>query len=196
MIRGPALRPAWSYGNSCCGANSTLCWLRPRTFHEIVHGADQMMQIAADPLPDDDLRPRGLETSFQPHAVVPLARGLVLIEMLGFNPGCDECIALQVEHLRSVRLRHALRRDLRINSANAFLSAIASFVAIPCRQAPFASPFGAPVPVHAHQVYVSAADFSRAIGRARLIPASVISAVHFREHLPVGPRRPRVRHRR
>ena len=78
---------------------------------EVVHGIDEMAQVAPEAveLPDDQhvALAQGFEAGRQAGAVVAPARGQVLIEVLRSDPCRQQCITLQIEGLTAIRFRDA-----------------------------------------------------------------------------------------
>ena len=77
---------------------------------QIMHGIDQVPQIAAQPveLPDDQriALAQCLQAGGKSGPVIPLAGGGVFIEMAGIDASGEQGIALQVVDLAAVRLAH------------------------------------------------------------------------------------------
>src|SRR5262249_53760265 len=94
------------------------------SLHEVVDGVDEVAQIApqAIKLPDDQrvALAQRLEAGLQAGPVVLLARGAILVEVLGLDAGGCECVTVQVEHLRTVRLRHAHVADEHSGSCHLY----------------------------------------------------------------------------
>lgn len=76
---------------------------------ERMDGIDQMPHIAAQAieLPDHETVAcsQGLKTRGQPGAIVPFARGLVFVEVLGQDTGFQQGVALQIEDLGAIGFR-------------------------------------------------------------------------------------------
>ena len=87
--------------------------------HQVVDRVDEMAEVAAKPveLPNDQrvALAQRLEARFQTGAIILFARGLILIEAGRLHTGRDQRIALEVEDLRPVRLRHPHVADQHIS---------------------------------------------------------------------------------
>ena len=77
-------------------------------FHQIMDGVDEVTEVTAEAieLPDDEsiTLAQCPEAGLQTGPIIFLARRLILIEMGALNAGRDQRVALQIEHLRPVRL--------------------------------------------------------------------------------------------
>ena len=71
-------------------------------------GVDEVTEVTAEAieLPDDEsiTLAQCLEAGLQTGPIIFLARRLILIEMGALDAGRDQRVALQIEHLRPVRL--------------------------------------------------------------------------------------------
>ena len=76
---------------------------------EVLHQVDEMAEIATEAIepPDDDhvSLPRRLEEGGDPRAVLTLSGRLVLVDRVVADAGLAQSIPLQVESLRTIRLR-------------------------------------------------------------------------------------------
>jgi len=87
---------------------------------EIVDEVDEVSQVATEAveLPGNErvAGPQRLETGFQPGPIVPLAGGVIFVNLAGRNAGTEQSVPLEAQRLAAVRLAHAhvadLHRDL------------------------------------------------------------------------------------
>jgi hypothetical protein len=81
---------------------------------QCLHALNEMLEAAPQTvqLPHDQriASPQRLANSLQTGAFLRSARGPVLIEVNGFDPGRQERIALQIQRLRPIRLRYPPER--------------------------------------------------------------------------------------
>ena len=75
---------------------------------EIMHDVDQVAEIAPEPveLPDDErvAVAESLQACIEIRSVIELAARGVAVEITIGNAGANECVTLQIEHLRARRL--------------------------------------------------------------------------------------------